>query len=221
MEDLDQIEEWATVDEDDPGVRKIPSLTEMNLETVSRMLSALRRLYRQLAEYDQLHVAEQRRIDEQHARVVKPIVRRVEDLEASLHQFAVKAYLDENRTRIATPNGIISSSKTKPLLDFGDGAGDWLHELAPQTVEYVPKIDKTHARQLLDHLVDSGVLERVIVGAVTPEGLDITVVTELPKQRMTEPGRFRVVKTGELVPGITWSTSGEHGVGRNFRVDAS
>jgi len=60
MTDTPLFDDADWIDVDDESDPHIPDASEANIEMVSRMMASIRKLSTQLAEYEVLHVAEQR-----------------------------------------------------------------------------------------------------------------------------------------------------------------
>ena len=221
--------DWIDVDdESDPH---IPDASEANIEMVSRMMASIRKLSTQLAEYEVLHVAEQRRLDEQHAKVAGPIVRRIRHLQTVVESYGVRSFLDFKKTKIATPNGTITSRVTKPKLVVDDHeAGNFWQEEDPSLVDWKPKVLVAPLRAKLDQMEVNGEIYRCVV---TDEGEMIGEQLIKPGEEyrqefeLNQTGRYRIVgfKAPEddpnmepYIPGVFWEPSGTLGSGRNFHV---
>lgn len=212
------------VEYDDPDWSPPSDAAVANIEQVSRMLGALRRLHAEVADYDRLHQAEIERLDLQRRTVLGAPLNRIDFLESTITRFGVRAFADFGKTKFGTPNGIIKSSATKPAIDVDDAAAaEWVAffqtAAQPPLVEYRPKVFLDTARDLLGWLEE----QKEIVRILTVDGDDAYVEFapgDFP-QRLLEPretGRWYEPATGELVPGFTWRTTGTDGVGRNFRI---
>ncbi len=219
------------VDWDDPDAEpSIPDASEANLETVSRMLAAMRRLTNRIAEYEILHQNELARLSEQKERVVGPTRRRLDWLRSTVEQYAVRSFLDFDKTKIGTPNGTISSNQTKPVLTVDDErAGNYWEDLDPDLVSWKPKVDVKKLRAKLDRMIADGELEQVIVST---SGEHVVIPAGAAWRKpfgQFESGQFwrppvvdtetgEVAPGGEYLPGVTWAPSGTDGCGRNIHI---
>jgi hypothetical protein len=232
-------DEWVEHLDDDEGLLVYPEAdaSDKNLDVISRMLSALRRLNAEVAAYDKLDAIERRRLDRQRDVMVGPMVRRIGYLQMTITSFAVMSYRDFGKTRIGTPNGTITSNATKPALTVDDEvAGQWFETTDRGTlVKWAPKVPVNDLRDWLNQACHDGELVRCIVTTRTidtAEG-DVVEVTETviaPDVVWRKPfapdqtGRYRVAGDPNdpnhetYLPGVYWGPSGEDATGRNFHV---
>jgi hypothetical protein len=218
-------EEWYAEEGFDPGW----SPATARIDDISRLLWRRTKIVAEIAEYDRLEQIEFDRLKRAREDAVGPAERRLAFTDRNVEEFAVRAWLDEGKTRWATPNGIIASTKvgTKIVAD-DDMLADWC---PPKTVDAPPddmfetrsKVFVKHLRKWLDAQVTNGTIQRIVlIGKVSDPDYSETVdetVGFAREFRVGEVGYWMIVETGEVVPGVTWSPGGDAGSGRNFRFN--
>jgi hypothetical protein len=228
---------WVESVDDDLGLL---TAADANIDAVSRMMSAMRRLNAEIAEYDRLDAAERRRLDTARDRAIGPLVRRVEFLAGIVQDYAVRAFLDFGKTRLATPNGTITSNPTQPALVVDDDVAGQFFETTERVdlVAWKPKVPVKDLRTWLETAEANGELVRCIV-TTTDDGVE---ELDLPPGHVyrfpftdAETGRWRIPGGGQeptpdvahevvgagpdrYLPGVTWSPSGTGASGRNFHI---
>lgn len=234
----EDIESWVTVDDDvEPS---LPDASTLNLDLASRMMGALRHLNHRVAEYAVLDEAERRRLDAAREKAIGPVVRRIRSIEQSLTDYAVKSFLDFDKTKLATPNGVISSNSTLPKLVVDDKeAGNYFENEDPSLVVWTPKILMGDLRKWLLKGEEDGTLIRQVL-TDDPDSDQIGVIDAPSTKPYRTPfgphdrGVWRIVGGGvydtengpedrgpAYVPGVEWRPSGDGSVGRNFHITLS
>lgn len=221
--------DWEDVD------TPAPTVVDANLDLINRMLGAMDKLTRQVAEYARLEEQDKARAAERREKAIGPALRRIDFIRGQVLDFAVAAWRREKRGRFALPNGTIKSTKVMDVLTVdADRASGWLLDqaYAPNEIPvwYKPEVDKRSTRKLLDRLETEGVVKRIVKvvqygGFGGTEILNEDAIVLGPDDTWTVPfapgesGHWMVVEDGSLVEGIQWSPNGDDGVGRNFSVD--
>lgn len=215
--------DWEDVDTEPPTV------VDANLDLINRMLGAMDKITRQVAEYARLEEQDRARLLARREKAIGPAMRRIDYLRGEVLGFAVAAWRREKRGKFALPNGTIKSSQVMDVLSVDpDKCATWLMKQAgdhEQPVWYRPEVDKKQTRKLLERLEKAGVVKRIVRTPTGEEGVWDAVVLEPDSPKWTIPfapgesGHWMIVDNGELVEGITWSPNGDDGVGRNFTID--
>ncbi len=212
----------GAVDED----ARPPDAASLNAETISRLFWVLRRLHAKVADYDRLHLAEVARLEHRRQTLVGPVIRRIDSIEATLRQYALRAHLDFGKTGtiLATPNGTIKASRALvPELTVADrDVAVWLRPLNPDAVFDEPKIGKGALRYFLECGEAAGDYRRAIR---YPDGqmrlLDQNEVWLAPFEDGARGVWVDAVDQGRVLPGVTWRPAGEQGCGRTFTLVAA
>ena len=211
---------------------------DLNLSTVNGMLAGLRKATARITEYLDLDRQERARLDTRKWDVLGPLERRQTWLHDQIKAFQLAAWRREKRGSFALPNGTLKSSAVLDKIAVTDEAAAWLEAHDPETVIWKPQIVMGPTRKLLLRLEKEGVVKRVIDfpadGKATvidfPADGKATVIEAGEVYTGIMPdggeGRWAIVDDGvpggelvELVPGLTWSTNGDEGIGRNFKVE--
>lgn len=236
----EQIEgaEW-----DDELEETEPTVVDLNLDEINRMLGALDRLHRRVAEYARLERQELDRLKARRETVLgyndvrgrRGMIGRIAWLEDTVKQFALKAWRDEQRGRFALPNGTVKSTAVQDIIE-ADAKNDefitWVIDYLTRTpdpepvLEFPPKLMVGSLRKRLAELETAGAVQRFIAPIVPDDDnpTDQTVIMLEPGERIYEPlhpgdyGGWMIVDTGDVIPGLTWSPNGDDGVGRNFSI---
>lgn len=228
-----------------------PDPASMAADDVNRMLGALRRLMGRVADYDLLHVAELARLDARREKMVGPVIARIESLEGTLRDYALRAFTDYGKTGtiLAAPNGSIRAGRelVTDLSIADDKVEAWLKPLAPDAVTYKPQVSKADLRYHLEQGVIAGWYRQAIVVDRGMSGVIVIAVLE-PGARWSGlfderwagvwvrpehagagklgvaswPEQGEVITdTGRILDGVTWKPTGEQGCGRTFTIDIS
>lgn len=211
--------DWGSLIEGYEDQQDQPDPSSMAAPAVSQMLGILRRLYARLGEYEVMHLAEIRRLDERREALVGPLVKRVQQLEASLRQYALRSFLDFGKTGtiIATPNGVIRASRDLvPEIDVDINVAD----LPEHLIDRKPVAHMAMLRQWLAVLEDSGEFRRFVVR--DSDDARVEVAAGAVYRRPLEPGELGVWidKQENIMPGLSWKPSGDEGSGRTFTIVA-
>ena len=205
-----------------------------SVDRVNGMMGRWRRLNAEIAEYDRLHQAEIDRLNERRELAVGPAERRISRLRRAVEEFAVESYLHWGKKSLRVPNGDIQSRPVVHDIAY-DGAKlfDWAaeHGEFDGIYELRPWFDMKKLRKWLDDRVDRGHIQRLVMHAEGPDGVDFELVDEqqgwhrefMPGWEgvwfWTETGAEEYGRQeGEILPGVTWTPKGTFGSGRNIKV---
>lgn len=210
-------EDWA--DDDDLE----PSVVDLNLDAINSMLGGLSRLRARIGELVDLDVAEARRRRMRLDALLYRPRQRAQMLEDTIVAFALRAWREEKRSRFVLPHGTIKLNQCQPSIAADESNREligWLEAQpsAADCVDFVPKVRMKATRLMLEALEKNGVVKRCICSDEDAQMLEAGEQWLHPLPPGTE-GRWMVVETGELVPGLTWSPNGDDGSGRNVQVD--
>lgn len=228
MIDDDDLERWMATEDDSVGAAPPFDPSEASLDLVTRMMGALRHLYRRLGEYSALENEEMRRLRAQRDKVMGPVGRRIADIEGIIMDYSVQSFLTTGNIRVDTPNGIVKSRVVEVDLTLDDEALAVFLGDESEMVRFVPKVDKAAFRKW----VRSEERDERVVRVIEKRGEDgeISSIVTLGAGEVyrkpfdpTETGRYLVVgKEGDgPIPGASWSPNGTSSVGRNFSLDIS
>lgn len=209
-------------DSDAPDDEQPPDPATLDLPRVSGMLRRLRGLYRELAGYEQLHADELARLADTHERYAGPLAARIRSLEAVLRAYAVRSFVDFGKTKVTTPNGVITASRPLiPVLDVIDeDLAQWTQ--VASIVETKPKIPVAKLRALLTQLEAADRVRRALLRKD-----ELTILDQggelLRPLDADEEGVYLERMAAEddpwlLIEGLRWSPAGYDGSGRTFTV---
>jgi hypothetical protein len=200
------------------------------LDDISRLLAVRRHLTADIRTYDRMEMAELQRLRAARERALGPTERRLAWIEDEIKRFAVATWRRTNKTRWATPNGIIASRSRVHEITIDnedlvlDGIPDESELLlgGDPLFEIRTKIFVKQLRKLLDQLVADKKLTRLVLDGdpLSPDASYLVDEEEGWTREFSENEHgYWMKEDGLLVSGVRWSPVGTDGTGRSFTLD--